>query len=141
MLSDNDIAVVVGALQLFLKFPTQKAATKLVELANSRHRIVRALAISVLAIKPSKEVINEVEQLAMKSQDRYMRACATVALASLGSVKLRGIDKMLKSDDPIEHKLALHALLSMNLPHKAAIERMQSMLNDTNAEVRLTAPC
>lgn len=139
LLSDKDIAVVVGALQLLLKFPTQKAAKKLVELSNSKHRIIRALAISALSIKPSKSVMNEVKQLAEKSQDRYVRACATFALASLGSAKLREIDKLLNSDDPIERKLALHALLSMNLPNEAMIERLRAMLNDSDMEVRLTA--
>lgn len=139
LLSDNDIAVVVGALQLLLKFPTQRAAKKLVELANSKHRIVRALAISALAIKPSKEVVGEVKRLAKMGKDRYVRACATVALASLGNAKLKEIDKMLKSEDPIERKLALHGLLSLNLPYEAAIERLKSLLNDTDVEVRLTA--
>ncbi len=139
LLSDNDIAVVVGALQLLLKFPTPDAATKLAELANSKHRIVRALAISALALKPSKKAAKEIKRLSEKGADKYVRACATVALASLGNAELEKVDRLLNSNDAIERKLALHALSNMNLPQEVMIERLRSMLSDADMEVRLTA--
>lgn len=139
LLSDNDIAVVVGALQLLVKFPTDNAAPKLVELVGSKHRIIRALASSALALKPSKTVANELKRLAKANPDRYVRACATVALSTIGEAEFKEVDRLLQSQDPIERKLALHALSNMRLPCKAMIERLYNLIDDEDKEIRLTA--
>ncbi|MCX7777992.1 MAG: HEAT repeat domain-containing protein [Armatimonadetes bacterium] len=139
LLSDNDIAVVAGALQLLIKFPIEDAAPKLAELANSKHRIIRVLAASALAMKPSIRVAGEIKQLAKISKDKYVRACATVALSSIGKAELKEVEKLLNSKDAIERKLALQALSHMKLSNKEMIDKLKVALNDPDMEVRLTA--
>ncbi|HID07681.1 MAG TPA: HEAT repeat domain-containing protein, partial [Armatimonadetes bacterium] len=138
LLDERDIAVVVGALQLLLKFPMDKAATKLVKLVNSRNQVVKALAATALASAPSHKVAKQLKRM-VHSGDRIVAACATAALSAVGEGKLRDVEPLLNDPDPAVRCVAVRSLLQLKASHKRILEHLKRALNDADINVRLTA--